>query len=492
MWFKIGVKQKLTIIFFIFFLIFSGTVSILLFNLQKMVTTSQNIVSKNNKIDAITDILLTSIVDMEANHKKLKLLKKERYSEYFKQAKERFEDALDQALELSSTSSTEKNPWQDLAISYQRHRSEQWENDTVPEIGEKWVSEKIVSNWMKVIDQIKLTNQNEIASSLNDLNERSRISAQNGFYGFCISILVGFTGIWFISRSIFTPLGVLAEGLKRIAIDKHHTPISLKGGDEFNELARAYNEMSRQLYEEENIRTEFIATLSHEIRTPLSSIHESVNMIIEEVFGPINEKQAKFLRIANVEIKRINKLLNHLLNTSVLEADSRKINSTSINTKELVLSSSEIFVSLAEKKNITLKVNAIKQGPDLFGVKEELQQIFINIIGNAIKYSPDRGTVVISYRKNPQKGFLQFQVSDTGPGIPEDELSLVFSKYYRTKSVRGHLDGVGLGLAISKKIVASYGGIITVSNNKGVGCTFSFTLPTQPSKPYTKYHLEIG
>ncbi len=485
MWFKIGVKQKLTIIFFIFFLIFSGTVSILLFNLQKMVTTSQNIVSKNNKIDTISDVLLTSIVDMEANHKKLNLLKKDRYSEYFRQAKNRFEEALDQALELSGTPSIGKNPWQDLAISYQRHKSEQWDNDTVPEIGKRWVSEKIVSNWMKTINQIKRTNQNEIASSLNDLNERSRVSAQNGFYGFCISILVGFTGIWFISRSIFTPLGVLAEGLKRIAIDKHHTPISLKGGDEFNELARAYNEMSRQLYEEENIRTEFIATLSHEIRTPLSSIHESVNMIIEEVFGPINKKQAKFLRIANVEIKRINKLLNHLLNTSVLEADSRKINSTSINTKKLVLGSAEIFVSLAEKKNITLKVNAIKQGPDLFGVKEELQQIFINIIGNAIKYSPDRGIVVISYRKNPQKGFLQFQVSDTGPGIPEDELSLVFSKYYRTKKVRGHLDGVGLGLAISKKIVASYGGTITVSNNKDVGCTFSFTLPTQPSKSYS-------
>jgi len=484
MWFKIGVKQKLTIIFFIFFLIFSGTVSILLFNLQKMVTTSQNIVSKNNKIDAISDILLTSIVDMEANHKKLNLLKKERYSEYFKQAKNRFEDALDQALELSSTSS-EKKPWQDLAISYKRHKSEQWDNDTVPEIGKNWVSEKIVSNWMNIINQIKRTNQNEIASSLNDLNERSKASAKNGFYGFCISILVGFTGIWFISRSIFTPLGVLAEGLKRIAINKHHTPISLKGGDEFNELAKAYNEMSRQLYEEENIRTEFIATLSHEIRTPLSSIHESVNMIIEEVFGPINGKQAKFLRIANVEIIRINKLLNHLLNTSVLEADSRKINSTNINTKELVLGSAEIFVSQAEKKNITLKVNAIKQGPDLFGVKEELQQIFINIIGNAIKYSPDRGKVIISYRKKPKKGLLQFQVSDTGPGIPEDELSLVFSKYYRTKKVRGHLDGVGLGLAISKKIVTSYGGIITVSNNKDVGCTFSFTLPTQPSKLYT-------
>lgn len=161
-------------------------------------------------------------------------------------------------------------------------------------------------------------------TGLARLNERSRISARNGLYGFCISILVGFVGIWFIAKSVFTPLKTLARALKRISMDKLHQPISLKGGEEFNELAASYNDMSRQLNEEENIRNEFIATLSHEIRTPLSSIGESVNMIVEEVFGPINDKQRKFLKIANVEIRRINKLLNYLLNVSVLESDVRK------------------------------------------------------------------------------------------------------------------------------------------------------------------------
>ncbi|NOR24598.1 MAG: HAMP domain-containing protein [Desulforhopalus sp.] len=477
---KLGIKQKLSLIFFLFFLIFSGTVSILLFNVQRMVETTEKIVIKNNKIDEFTEILKASLLDMDANHKKLKILKKDRYSEYFEQAEKRFEGALDQAVHLSTSAKSGDKIWRELEYSYTRHRTGLWDDGTPPEIGSKWVTEQVVSRWIVLISQAKRQNQQEIERALRGLNERSSISARNGLYGFFISIVVGFVGIWFITRSILTPLKTLAKALKRISIDKLHQSITLKGGEEFNELAASYNDMSRQLNEEENIRNEFIATLSHEIRTPLSSIGESVNMITEEVFGPINDKQRKFLKIASVEIKRIKKLLNYLLNVSVLESDVRKKKSARLGTRQLVQSSVEIFASFAEKKKVTLAVNDTGECPDLYGVREELQQVFVNLIGNAIKFSPEGGSVMVSWMKDKRKNFLLFQVSDTGPGIADDELTLVFTKYYRTKTARGHLDGVGLGLAISRKIVASYGGMILVTNNESSGCTFSFTLPTRP------------
>ena len=480
MGFKLGVKQKLSLIFFLFFLIFSGTVFILLFNVQRMVETTEKIVIKNNKIDALTEILKASLLDMEANHKKLNILQNDRYSEYFKQAKTIFEDALTQAVLLSASTPTGGKIWQNLEYSYMRHRAGAWDDTTTSKIGSKWVTEQVSSTWIKRLNLAKLQNQQEIEHALRELNERSRISSKNGLYGFAISLLVGFVGLWFITKSFFTPLKTLVRALKRISMDKFHQPITLKGGEEFNELAASYNDMSRQLNEEENIRNEFIATLSHEIRTPLSSIHESVNMIIEEVFGPVNEKQRKFLKIASVEIQRINKLLNYLLNVSVLESDVRKKKSVRLNTGQLLLSSTQIFASFAEKKKVTLVVNNSRDCPDLYGVREELQQVFVNIIGNAIKYSPERGSVMVSWMKDKSRKFLLFQISDTGPGIADDELSLVFTKYYRTKTVRGHLDGVGLGLAISRKIVTSYGGRIQVVNNQEKGCTFSFTLPTRP------------
>lgn len=477
---KLGIKQKLSLIFFLFFLIFSGTVIILLFNVQRMVETTEVIVIKNNKIDGLTEILKANLLDMDANHKKLNILKNDRYSEYFKQAQTRFEEALNQAVHLSASANNNNKIWRELEYSYSRHRTGVWDKGTPPEIGSKWVTEQVVSNWIVSISLAKRQNQQQIEQALRGLNERSGVSARNGLYGFCISILVGFVGIWFIARSIFMPLKTLAKALKRISIDKLHQSISLKGGEEFNELARSYNDMSRQLNEEENIRNEFIATLSHEIRTPLSSIGESVNMIVEEVFGPINDKQRKFLKIASVEIQRINKLLNYLLNVSVLESDVRKKKSVRVDTKQLVLSSTATFASFAEKKKVTLAVNDTSECPNLYGVREELQQVFVNIIGNAIKFSQESGSVTVSWTKDKTKNFLLFQVSDTGPGIADDELSLVFTKYYRTKTVRGHLDGVGLGLAISRKIVASYGGRILVTNNESSGCTFSFTLPTRP------------
>lgn len=477
---KLGIKQKLSLIFFLFFLIFSGTVAILIINVQRMVDTTEEIVIINTKIDELAEILKTNLLDMDANHKKLNILKKNRYAEYFVQAQKNFEEALDQAIELSRSTQNSDKTWQDLKYSYNRHRTGLWDDGSPPKIGDKWVTEQVVSNWIKTISQGKRQNQQEIQHALRGLNERSGISSRNGLYGFCISILLGFVGIWFITRSFFTPLKTLARALKRISIDKSHQSINLRGGEDFDELAASYNDMSRQLNEEENIRNEFIATLSHEIRTPLSSIGESVNMIVEEVFGPINDKQRKFLKIASVEIRRINQLLNYLLNVSVLESDERKKKSVRLDTKQLVLNTTEIFSSFAEKKKVTLVVKGISECPDLYGVKEELQQVFVNIIGNAIKYSPERGAVMVSCVNSSSRKYLLFKVSDTGPGIADDELSLVFTKYYRTKTVRGHLDGVGLGLAISRKIVASYGGEIQVTNNKEKGCTFSFTLPTRP------------
>lgn len=480
MFFKFGIKQKLTLIFFLFFLIFSGTVSVVLLNVQQMVETTERIVARNNRIDELTEVMLTSLLAMEANHKKLNILKKDRYREYFIKAKTTFEDSLAETVLLAHAGASSAKTWADIAYSYKRHRAELWDDNEQPDIGSRWVTEPVAGRWTQAISQGKRSNQQEIDLALREMNERSRLSVRYGLFGFCISILVGFIGISFITRSILSPLKALGNALKRIPLDKFHKPITLKGGDEFNELAAVYNDMSRQLSEEENIRNEFIATLSHEIRTPLSSIRESVNMIIEEVFGPVNEKQRKFLRIASIEIQRINKLLNYLLNVSVLEAGDRKRNSTRLKTAELVRNSAETFASMAEKKKVTLTIEPNTVNCDLYGVREELQQVFINIIGNAIKYSPECGSVTVSWMKDKANNFLLFRVCDRGPGIAEDEIALVFTKYYRTKGVRGHLDGVGLGLTITRKIIISYGGSIQVTNNDGPGCTFTFTLPVRP------------
>ena len=477
---KIGIKQKLALIFFLFFLIFSGTVFVLLSNVQRMVETTGPILTTNKKVAELTEILLTSLVDMDANKKKLILLKKKRYFDYFEKSRSTFENALHQALLLLRQSENSQSPWQQLADSYQRHNSEIAVSDNAAENSSKWVTDQVLAEWLEAISRAKKLNQQEIERALQELNEASRISARNGLVGFCVSIFVSCIAVWYISQAIFSPLKTLTRRLRGLTFDTPQEPIRLKGGDEFNELATAFNDMSHHLNAEETIRTEFIATLSHEIRTPLSSIHESVNMIIEEVLGSINDKQRKFLEIASSEIKRINKLLNYLLNTGVLEMDGCKANALHLDTAGVVAACADIFSAPAEKKKVCMTINNFSNCPQLFGVREEIQQVFVNIVGNAVKYSPEGGEVILTWERDREKKFLLFHVADCGPGIADDEKTLIFTKYYRTQNARGHLDGVGLGLAICRRIVTRYGGRIEVTNNKGQGCTFSFTLPTHP------------
>lgn len=478
---KIGITQKMALIFFVFFLIFSGTVLILLGNVRQLVEVSAGIGTTSKRLAELSEEIQVDLLDMDANGKKFLLLKRTRYLEYFDKARIGFEEKLNLALTLSRSREATKSPWQQLVTSYQQGFAERYQ--AYGNASFAWVDEATMAEWLRLLNLAKQVNRQEVEQALAEMNEASRQSARYGLYGFSLSLVLGAFGIWYISRALLSPLKTLAGRLRRLSFDAVQEPIKLKGGNEFTELATAFNDMNRQLQEEESIRSEFIATLSHEIRTPLSSIHESVNMITEEVLGPINDKQRRFLEIATVEIERIRKLLHHLLNVSVLESGMGRGEALSVDTGELIADCIKVFAAAAEKKRMRLLRADFTACPRLYGVREEFEQVFVNIIGNGVKYSPEEGTVSISWQDDSRRGYLLFRVADSGPGIAEDEQTLIFTKYYRTRDTRNHRDGVGLGLAISRRIVAAYGGSISVANNPLQGCTFSFTLPTESLSP---------
>ncbi len=130
-------------------------------------------------------------------------------------------------------------------------------------------------------------------------------------------------------------------------------------------------------------------------------------------------------------------------------------------------------------KDITIEANIPHEIPNIMGDIKHLQQVFLNIIGNAVKFSAPDSKVIVCAEPDADRTELKFSVSDNGPGIPEEEQSFIFNKYYRTRGVREHMDGVGLGLNISKHIVEAHGGTIWVTSKVGQGSTFSFTLPSE-------------
>jgi signal transduction histidine kinase len=481
----LGITNKLIILFFFFICIFFGTILVLFVNVQKILETSEQIVSINNQVANLSKIVLDNLINMEINEKKFRLLKKETYRTYYLTAENFFCDSLDQIIILDSPEHRISDKWKLIRESFKKHTSNPvlldssgsiipWAESIIP-----WAEESLINSWMEGISTARKENQKQIDLALIKINEIGKKSVKNSFIGLVILILAGFLGAGFIAKSIIKPIKKLKSGIKNISNDNYSHVIKINTNDEFSELAYAFNDMSRQLKENENIRSDFIAALSHEIRTPLSSTQESVKLIIEEILGPINDNQKKFLTIASSEISRINNLLNHLLNVSMLESDSKKITPLPIEANKMIQEVAKGLISIEKINNVKIRLHECKDAPRVMGVKKEIIQVLGNIINNALKFSYKDSFVDVFVLNDKNNSALTFQISDQGPGVPEEDQALIFKRYYRAKSVRNHMDGVGLGLNISKRIIHAHGGIIYMKNNKDRGCSFFFTLPKE-------------
>lgn len=474
---KFGITSKLMISFFFFVIIFYGTIFALFINIQKMMKTSEQIVNINNQIAALSNVMIDSLMDMDINDKKFRILKKKVYRTYFETAKKAFFDGLDQILTLDSPDHKISTSWKLLQEQFEQHSfplptSRMPSGELTP-----WAEEDLMDSWMNGISTARRENQNEIEQSLIKINKIGIQSFKNSLIGLGVSLLAGILGAWFISKSMIKPLKKLKNGLKNISHDNNYKTIKIDSHDEFRDLASAFNDMSRQLKEDDDIRSDFIAVLSHEIRTPLSSIQESVSMIIEEVLGPVNNDQKKFLKIASSEITRISDLLNHLLDVSMLKSNSGGFDPEPMDPNQLILEASKSLISKGKLNDVEIILHELPDAPMVMGVKKEIMQVLLNIIGNAVKFSYKNSSVDIHVLDQKNSPEITFKISDQGPGIPEQEQSLIFKKYYRAKGVRQHMDGVGLGLNIAKSIILAHGGRIFMENNKDQGCSFFFTIP---------------
>ncbi|MCG8553231.1 MAG: HAMP domain-containing histidine kinase [Desulfobacterales bacterium] len=442
-----------------------------------MSDTSSRIVSISNRIAVLSNDLKNHLLDMDANIKKLKLLKKDVYFDYFGTAKRDYQNVLAEIIDLDSRRRMPAGYWDDIDRTFGSHIKSGVFIEQVMSEDFTWIDAGVMDPWVAAIAKAREENKGRIEQALILISRLSHQVMRNCMIGFVISILVGLMGIWFISRSIIIPLNKLKSGLRRVSDDNYTYEMDITSKDEFGELAAAFNDMNRQLKADDEIRSDFIATLSHEIRSPLSSIRESVNMMTEEVLGPVNEKQKKFLTIAVNEIARITSLLNHLLDTSILVSGGKEREVAPFDPNQLVQSAILSVTPGAKTRGIHMEYKVLAQAPMVKGNAREITQVIINILDNALKFSPDNSRVDVRLTRGPGKHFLTCAVSDEGPGIPDDKKNLIFKKYYRAREVRNHMDGVGLGLNIARRIIQANGGEIFVKNRPDKGCTFSFTLP---------------
>lgn len=474
-----GITNKLLIWFFAVVSIFYGTILVLYLNFQQVARISERIVSKNYAISDHSKKMFENLLSMEENEKKYRLLRKSDYLNFFRDAQKEFELSLQKVLALEIQGQELSPQWKQVHAAYLKYRKSQ-EADASEKSAESqkiWIPENVINEWIGLISQARIENQLEVEEATRELNRRGRASIHNALIGLGISSMLGLLGVVYLAYSMIRPLKELMRGIRSVAKDRYSEPVRIHSKDELGELATAFNEMAERLRQEERMRSDFISMLSHEIRTPLTSIRESVNMVGEEVMGPITDRQRRFLEIAGGEIGRICDLLNHLMQASRLEPGALKLHFEPVDCIALVSACVESLRPAAEAKTIGIHSEIPPETPDVLGDTQYLQQVFLNLMGNAIKFSDSGSEVWVKVGPGPDLISLTFNIIDNGPGILEEDQAKLFNKFYRAPSVRDHLDGVGLGLSITKNIVEAHNGNIWVESAVGRGSTFSFTLP---------------
>lgn len=248
------------------------------------------------------------------------------------------------------------------------------------------------------------------------------------------------------------------------------------------DLIRSQNlqltEVNQELKKLLQVKSDFLSLISHELKSPLTVIQGYLTLLTKKQMGSLNPEQEEGLSVAAHEADHLNYLINQILDLSQLDSGKFELNPEPIDVAELLRHSLAALRGAAKKSLVSFRVRLSPAARRALGDGNKIKQVFRNILENALKFSPEGGTV--SIRGEKRDGKLVYSVSDRGIGIPDDELEKVFDRFYQVKNpLTMKFGGMGLGLAISKNIVELHGGRIWAESKPGKGTAVFFTLPAE-------------
>jgi len=232
-----------------------------------------------------------------------------------------------------------------------------------------------------------------------------------------------------------------------------------------------------KLKETMEMKSQFISTVSHELRTPLTCIKNAITNIVDGAVGKINEKQRDFLNIAKRNADRLAKLINDVLDFQKLEAGRMQLNIKENDITKVATEAYETTLFSAKKKDVDFSLDLENNLPRAKFDYDGISRVLLNLISNAIKFTPEQGRVCLSVQKQNEEFLIR--VSDTGMGIPKKDLLKIFDRFYCVHRPKEQIPGTGLGLAIVNTIVMRHGGRIEVESKQNQGSTFTVFLPLE-------------
>lgn len=300
------------------------------------------------------------------------------------------------------------------------------------------------------------------------------------FTGLLIVLGLTFLSTYIFSKKITKRLEVFNITSKKIANGDFSSRINIEYADgDFGVLAQNMNYMARELGKLEDMRRDFLANTSHDFRSPLTSIKGFVQAILDGTISPAN--QDKYLNIVLDETERLTNLTNNILLLTKMEHSGIAPEKSNFDIHQVI---SKVFLQFDQQitdKNININIPNDKKGLIVHGDLNQIQRVLHNIIDNAVKFCKEQGEIIVE--TNVIKDKAQISISDTGPGISEDNLKYIWTRFHKVDSSRGqHKRGIGLGLSIVREIIKAHGEMIDVSSQLGKGTTFTFTLALEEKK----------
>ncbi len=342
------------------------------------------------------------------------------------------------------------------------------------------------------------------------------VSQQNANWNYIVTILAGASGavlailIFYMvtQRLVLSPVATLKQAAEQVTSGDISVRSSIASGDEFQDLSESFNKMLAHLrtaqdklrntnrsldirlgelaetnvalYESVKIRSEFLANVSHELRTPLVSIIGFAELLRESWDNPSADRKRLSRYSENILTsgRGLLDIINDLLDLAKIEAGKLQLNLADFSIGDLCNDLIDFVRPLADKKKQVLVLDAEKGLPPFHSDSGKIKQVLYNLLSNAVKFTPDGGSISLTVARHNEDS-VRITVSDSGPGIPEDQQAMIFDKFHQVDASKTReFEGAGLGLAISRELVQMLGGIIELAGSSESGATFFVELPT--------------
>mgnify|MGYP001025910060 CR=1 FL=1 len=309
----------------------------------------------------------------------------------------------------------------------------------------------------------------DVAAVLGDLRLRWILST---LVALGLSAMVGLL----LARAVARPLRSLNLAASAVARGELDQQVPVRSRDEVGQLSRTFNDMTARLRAARQMQTDFVANVSHELRTPLTAVKGTVETLRD---GAVDDPEVRdrFLETVEAETDRLIRLVNDLMVLSRADSEALNLRREAVDLAGLARGTVAKLSHRAEEKSLAMEVYAPVDLPLVLIDADRVEQVLVNLLDNAIKYSQPEHTVRVRLVPD-EEDLVRVQVQDEGIGIPAGELARIGERFYRTDRARSRVEGgSGLGLAIARALVEAHGGRLWLESEEGHGTTLTFTLP---------------